>query len=194
MDPKELFRKSIEEAWGCVRSVHENDLPDPTPCTEWDLRTLLNHVVNELLWVPELLAGKTIAEVGDRLDGDLLGSDAPAAYRSAADKALAAAEAADPESIVHLSYGDFPASHYIAEVGSDVLIHGWDVGQAIHCSQIFEPEVAQAAYDQLAPHIRNYRDAGLVADAIEVSEDAPIQTRLLALAGRRVPSLESITD
>ena len=194
MDSKELFKKAVDESWGCVQSVHANDLPDPTPCSEWDLRALLNHMVNELLWVPELLAGKTIAEVGNSLDGDLLGEDAPGAWRKAADKAIKAVEAADPDMTVHLSYGDATAGHYITEIGADVLIHGWDAGQAIHCSQVFEPEVAQAAYDQLAPNIQGYRDAGLVGPAIEVSEDAPIQTRLLALAGRKVPSLESIIE
>src|SRR2546427_12764915 len=32
-----------------------------TPCEAWDVRTLVNHVVGELLWVPPLLEGKTIA-------------------------------------------------------------------------------------------------------------------------------------
>src|SRR5205085_7856583 len=43
-----------------------------TPCEDWDVRTLVNHVVGELLWLPPLLEGKTVADVGDRLDGDIL--------------------------------------------------------------------------------------------------------------------------
>ena len=33
--------------------------------------------------------------------------------------------------IVHLSYGDVPADHYVNEVATDLLIHGWDLARAI---------------------------------------------------------------
>ena len=46
-----------------------------TPCTEWDVRALVNHVLGEIRWAVPLFAGSTIAEVGDRFDGDLLGDD-----------------------------------------------------------------------------------------------------------------------
>lgn len=185
MNAKELFSKSAAQAWGCVKEVRQEHLSNKTPCTEWDLRALLNHMVNELLWIPEMLDGKTIADVGDKFDGDLLGDDPVAAWKAAADAARQAIEATDPTTLVHLSYGDHPAERYIAEVGADILIHGWDVGQAIQCSQIFETDVAQAVYDQLAPHIQEYRDAGVIAEPINVSDNADIQTRLLAICGRK---------
>ena len=61
-----------------------------TPCGDWDVRTLVNHVVGELLWLPPLLAGQTIAEVGDRFDGDVLGDDPLATFVAAAAAARAA--------------------------------------------------------------------------------------------------------
>src|SRR5689334_15822622 len=77
----------------------------PTPCSDWDVRTLVNHVVGELLWVPPLLEGRTIAEVGDRFDGDVLGDD-PAAVATDAARALqaAASEPGAQERTVHLSF------------------------------------------------------------------------------------------
>ncbi len=62
----------FEQRLGAVGATEWNAA---TPCDDWDVRTLVNHVVNELLWMPPLLEGKTIAEVGDRFDGDVLGSD-----------------------------------------------------------------------------------------------------------------------
>src|SRR3954447_5318214 len=47
-----------------------------TPCEDWDVRALVHHIVEEERWAPLLLAGATIADVGDRLAGELLG-DAP---------------------------------------------------------------------------------------------------------------------
>lgn len=184
MDSKELFAKTLEQAKGCVGVVRQEQLTNATPCSEWDLKALLNHMVNELLWMPPLLDGKTIADVGDTLDGDLLGDDAVTAFSTAAEAAVNAVTAAGPDATVHLSYGDFPASHYIGDMATDMLIHGWDVGQSVNCSQVFEPTVAQAVYDHLAPSIQGYRDGGFMGAGVEVSADATIQTKLLALAGR----------
>ena len=57
----------------------------PSVCDEWDVRALVNHIVSGNLWVPELVGGKSIADVGDRLDGDVLGDDPVAAYDASAD-------------------------------------------------------------------------------------------------------------
>ena len=42
---------------------------DPTPCAEWDLRMLVDHLVYETLWVPDLVAGATLAEIGEPVRG-----------------------------------------------------------------------------------------------------------------------------
>ena len=69
----------------------------PTPCADWDVRQLVNHVVGEDRWTKPLVNGRTIAEVGGSLDGDLLGDQPVAAARSAADEAVEAVAARLPE-------------------------------------------------------------------------------------------------
>ena len=75
-----------------------------------------------------LLAGQTIAEVGDRLDGDLLGDDPYAADEAALAEARSAwsMRRADGRT-VHLSYGEEGAAEYALQLAADHLIHGWDV-------------------------------------------------------------------
>src|SRR3712207_7783209 len=53
-------------------------------CEGWDVRELVNHVVSGNFWAGELARGKTIEEVGDRLDGDVIGDDALTAYDASA--------------------------------------------------------------------------------------------------------------
>ena len=60
-----MFLRSVEEFDSRMAEVGADDMGNPTPCTEWSVRDLINHLVNEDRWVAPLLAGKTIAEVGD---------------------------------------------------------------------------------------------------------------------------------
>jgi len=67
-----------------VRAVPADRWDSPTPCAEWSVRDLVEHLVTEQLWVPPLLAGQTIAEVGDRFAATAHGyqrSDADSADR-----------------------------------------------------------------------------------------------------------------
>jgi uncharacterized protein (TIGR03086 family) len=185
MDAKTLFAKAIEQAAHCVAQTSPEDLTRPTPCSEWDLQALLNHLVYELLWVPELVKGKTVSEVGGKYDGDVLRSDFQASFKHAADAATMAVHQADLKAIAHLSYGDVSMESYINEIADDVLIHSWDICQALNASLIFEREVCQAVYDNVYPRRQEFADSGLFGTPLEVAADAPLQSKLLALVGRK---------
>src|SRR5579863_3142276 len=166
MEAKDVFAESVKEAGSCVTRINSASLNNATPCSDWDLRALVNHIVYELAWAPDLLAGKRVAEVGDKYNGDLLRDDLTGSWRQVAEAALTAVRSADIHAIVHLSYGDFPAEHYIRELGSDVLIHGWDAGQSIFCSVIFNPDVARATYEFVKPRANEFKQSGLFADPL----------------------------
>ena len=102
-----------------------------TPCADWDVRQLVNHVVGEDRWTKPLVEGLTIAEVGDALDGDLLGEEPSVAARAAAEEAIAAVEVRLPDGgTVHLSYGEENIGEYLWQLTADHLIHGWDLAAA----------------------------------------------------------------
>jgi uncharacterized protein (TIGR03083 family) len=63
-----------------VHSIEGEQWKLPTPCTEWNVRDLVNHLVYEHLWTPHMVTGKTLDEVGHRFEGDVLGSDPQAAW------------------------------------------------------------------------------------------------------------------
>ena len=94
----------------------------------FDVRTLVNHVVSGNWWAGELAAGATIESVGDRLDGDVLGADATAAYDASAEVAAAAFKAPGAmDRPVAVSYGPVPGEVYAGHRFIDVLVHGWDL-------------------------------------------------------------------
>ncbi len=89
-DAASLHRRSVERWLATLEAVPDDCWDDPTPCRGWSVRDLVNHVVGEDLWTVPLLGGATIEDVGDSLDGDLLGADPKAAGRAAAHQAVAA--------------------------------------------------------------------------------------------------------
>src|SRR3954466_5968719 len=90
IDPVHLHRRAVDEFGWRVEAVADNQWGLPTPCADWDVRALVHHLVYENVWSPPLLEGQTIAQVGDRFEGDLLGDDPKAAWKDSAQLALQA--------------------------------------------------------------------------------------------------------
>jgi uncharacterized protein (TIGR03086 family) len=87
-----LIPAAAREFGARVHGVPPDGWTAPTPCTEWTVRDLVNHLVGEHLWAPHLLRGETVEQVGDRYEGDVLGKDPVAAWDAAAEASLAAWE------------------------------------------------------------------------------------------------------
>ena len=187
MDSKVLFKKALEQATATIKCISSRHFKNPTPCTEWDCATLVNHMLYELSWLPDLLAGKTVEEVGNKYDGDLLGSDHIKSWQKAADKAIKAVSKVKLNKEMHLSYGNVPASQYISEVGGDLLIHSWDADQSLKCSLVIEQQLAEAIYNNIFSRRDSFANSGLFGRPFEVGEQARLQTKLLALVGRHEP-------
>ena len=105
-----------------MRQIGDRQWQAATPDEDWVVRDLVSHVVGEDLWAPPLLAGSTIAEVGDRFDGDVLSADPKAAWAAASARAVQAiGEDGAMGRIVHLSFGDFPGREYALQLFADHL-------------------------------------------------------------------------
>src|SRR5512143_1301423 len=116
-DVLDFYDRAVDGFRRRLTSVTPEQWTAATPCTDWDVRALVGHVLDEHLWVPPLVEGETIESVGDRFAGDQLGDDAVAAW----DRATAAVREAlrQPGALqrtVHLSFGDFPAEFYAEQV------------------------------------------------------------------------------
>ena len=185
-DIARLHRRALEETRTVVAGVGRDQWNATTPCDGWDVQALLNHLVSGNLWAAELGAGATIDEVGDRLDGDVLGDDALVAYDTSATSAAATFESPGAlESPCAVSYGPVPGSIYAGHRFIDVLIHGWDLAEATGQDTTLDPELVNAAYEILQGEADMVRASGMFGEDLEVHEGAGAQTRLLAFIGRQ---------
>lgn len=180
------LQQAIEGFHKRVQAIADNQWHSPTPCTEWDVHALVNHVVGELRWIPPLLAGRTIAEVGDQLAGDLLDNEPKRAWAAASQQAIEASlQPGAMERTVHLSSGDHRAGAYISEVATDAVIHTWDLARSIGADDRLDGRLVEFAQATLQPQVEKWRAAGAFAAAVVVPPGADRQSRFLALVGRR---------
>lgn len=183
MELDELYRRTLDTWTGAVRAVPDDLWDARTPCAEWSVRDLVNHVVGEDLWTAPLMQGSTIAEVGDRFDGDLLGDDPrAAAFAAAADAGTVVAETLPAAPTVHLSYGDERADEYLRQLAADHLVHAWDLIAATGGDARLDPEQVAEVAAWFAEREELYRSAGIIGERATSSGDA--QGDLLAAFGR----------
>src|SRR5215472_914442 len=184
-DIAELHAQALDETGRVVAGIPADRWQSATPCDGWDVRALLNHLVAGNLWAAELAAGGTIAGVGDRLDGDLLGTDPAGAYAAsakAADAAFRRPGAMDAPCAV--SYGPVPGSVYAGHRFIDVFVHGWDLAVGTGQDAELDPALMQACREVIEPQLAAFRGAGAFGAEVSLPPGATAQDRFLALLGR----------
>jgi uncharacterized protein (TIGR03086 family) len=183
MDVYTLYHRSVETWADRVNGVDPDQWQAPTPCAEWSVRTLVNHVVGEDLWTVELMRGRTMADVGDALDGDILGDDpVTRAIEAAKDSVSVVADLLPRGEKVHLSYGDEDPAEYVRQLTADHLIHAWDLAAAIGGDRRLDPQLVNAVSGWFEGVEQLMREAGAIGPQAPLTGEA--QADLLARAGR----------
>jgi uncharacterized protein (TIGR03086 family) len=186
LDLPGLHSRALDATRDFVAHIGREQWHDPTPCEQWDVRQLVNHLVAENLWVKPLVEGRSIHEVGDAFDGDVLGDDPLAAYeRSGREADAAFHEPGTMERPVGVSYGPVPGSVFVGHRLVDLVVHGWDIARATGQSTELDPDLVEACYADVEPQADLLEASGYFGTRVEVAPDADLQTKLLALLGRR---------
>lgn len=183
----EIFTRAATATSQVVAGIDKGQLDDPTPCTDWNVRDVLNHMINGLYAVG---AGSR----GEKVDfnhpqQDFAAGDYVHEFGSAAQEAIAAfSEDGAMEKSFTMSWGDTPGAALIGVSTSDLVIHGWDLAQGTGQPYEIDPEVAEASYGMVTSMMQpkgKMPRGDAFGDPIEVADDAPIEDRLMAYVGRK---------
>ncbi len=185
MDLSTLHRRTVAAWTDRVRAVPDGRWDGPTPCTDWTVHDLVNHVVGEERWTVPLVHRHTIAEVGSSLDGDLLG-DRPgdSAVESATEAVAAVDEELENGGTVHLSYGEEDIGEYVRQLCADHLVHAWDLAAATGGDTHLDADLVAEVASWFAEREDLYRSVGVIGPHLEAGPDP--QAQLLAGFGRSV--------
>ena len=188
MDPRPLHRRAMAQTGTIVAAVTPDQFALPTPCTEYDVRALLSHIVGGLTraaLVGEGAATRWPARPGRgrarrRLAGCLPRDRRPGHGRLGRRRQAGHAGRG--------ALGKVPGRFALAGYVQEVLAHGWDLARATGQPTERDPELATWALATakriLPPDIRG--DVGVpFGPVVEVSPDAAPYAQLAAWLGRR---------
>jgi uncharacterized protein (TIGR03086 family) len=188
MDVIATHAETLRTTQRVVDGVKPDQLDEPTPCSEWDVRALLAHMVG----VNEVFAAAVRGEEpGTGSEDDILGDDPAGAYRRSMEEALAAWSTPDVlEQTLHLPFGHMPAAFAIGLHFIDNLVHRWDLAMATGQDHLLNAESAGLALQMVENNF-----AALPADQlrgkgrpfgelVDWAPGAPVHERLVAFLGR----------
>lgn len=178
---------ALEQAWKygaeLVADIHAEQLAHPTPCTEWDVRALVNHLLGEARMQTEVNHG--LPSIKDH--GDVIGDvDLIVAWSRSAEDNVASWREAGVEGDRTYFYGTFPAAAGLAINIGEVVVHNWDLATALGRPVTTDPDHAAIAYGLWSSFpLDGLRASGQLGAEIPVPADAPTMDRLLGLLGRQ---------
>ncbi|MCU1429610.1 MAG: hypothetical protein JWL83_3610 [Actinomycetia bacterium] len=185
----DMMQRVLEETRRVVDGIEPEQLTAATPCSEWDVRALLNHITGgaEMFATCVEEGGISDDRLGALITGDNLGTDYKGSFDSAAKHAMAAFElpgAADK--MVTLPFGEMPAGIAMQIAIFDVSVHAVDLAKATGQNAALDPEVLGTALEvgrqMIGPDMRT---SGLFAAEVTPPPNAPMHDQLAAFAGRQ---------
>jgi uncharacterized protein (TIGR03086 family) len=200
-DPRMAFAKAVALGTAVIGRVVPEQLGNPTPCTEFDVRALLNHLVTVLRRVAALgrgadpFAGGVVAAV----EGD---AHLEQWLAAASEVQEAWSDDAVLTRTMRLPWAEDSGAAMLVSYLNEVTVHTWDLATATGQRPAWDPDVVSLAFDgirfmpgdnraamfesmrpSMPEAIRDFTYPW--ADAVPVAGDAPLIDRLVAWNGRR---------
>jgi uncharacterized protein (TIGR03086 family) len=183
MDTLKLLQRTFESTGHILEGVGPDELSNPTPCSEWDVRALLDHVIGVIAGFGAAAARESAPpappEVGD---------EPLAAYRTVTQQALDAWNRPGAlEGTCTIGHGlTVPAGVAAGINVLDTLVHGWDLARATGQDETLDPELAAAALEIARQVVSDeIRGSGSFDAPVAVSAAASPTAELVAFLGRR---------
>ncbi|MEU7059884.1 TIGR03086 family metal-binding protein [Streptomyces sp. NPDC046197] len=187
VDPRPLYTRATEQAAALIRTVRPEQLSGPTPCTEFDVRTLLSHIVG---------GSARIAVVGEGGDGlavrpfaDGVADDGWAtAYDEVRARVLKAWESDERMAApVRVPWGEVPGRAALSGYVMELVTHTWDLSEALGRPLGLDPELGEFALATARRVLPDpERGAELpFASVLPAPRGADVHEELAAWLGRR---------
>lgn len=179
-----MFDRAVQATGGVVTGISREQLDVPTPCTEWSVCDLLNHLIWQYEGIAAAAAGEALPE-----DQDYTAEDHVAAYYAASVRTRDAFSAPGAlEKKFEMPWGETPGQMLLGLAIADTAVHGCDLAKATGHELQLDDDIAEAVHGMTTGMLQprgSFPREGSFADEIEVPDDAPMRDKMLAYLGRR---------
>ncbi|WP_329565547.1 TIGR03086 family metal-binding protein [Kitasatospora sp. NBC_01266] len=186
MDPRPLYIRTLDQLETVLAGITPAELDRPTPCTEYDLRALLGHVIggiHRIAYVGEGGRALDVSPAVDRIDD----TDWSGALGRARTRAIAAwADDATLDRIVEVPWGAVPGRMALGGYVMEAATHTWDIAQVVTPHTALDEELALVSLgiaEKVLPAERS-REGLPFGPLQEVPADADAYARLAGWLGR----------
>ncbi len=176
----DLLERALDQAGALISGVRADQAGLPTPCSEFDVRTLINHIVFDVRVFAANLSGAERSAPG----ADLIGQDWVGAYEAAQASLLDAWHQKGIEGTITTRLGEFPSTWAVGQHLANLAVHAWDVATATHQARNLDQEVARVALHWGRENLKPQYRGTTFGPEVEVPENAPIYERLAGFFGR----------
>jgi uncharacterized protein (TIGR03086 family) len=181
----EQLTEAADQAARVVAGTDAGQFTDKTPCADWDVKELLNHLI---LWTAYSFERRARSEqVGpDLTERDFASEPGYAeAYRAQLDRALAAWAPAEVwESEIDTGGGKTPAPQVAEMILMEMVLHGWDLATATGQPYEVSDEIAATVAKAVEASAEMYRQYDGFAAEVAIGQDATTLEKALAVSGR----------
>lgn len=171
-----------------VERLEDDHLTAATPCSEWNVRSMLSHTLQSIEAFSSAVDGAPGPDAAELFSGrDILGDDPLGATKRITQRSQSAwSTVTDWDQPVTTVLGPIPTGQAIAIITFSTLVHSWDLAVAMGERDTVtftedEAVLAQAVADQLVPMTR---PEGLYGPEVPAPADASPTQRIVAFTGR----------
>ncbi|MFF3842177.1 TIGR03086 family metal-binding protein [Streptomyces sp. NPDC001930] len=177
----DLLRSAAAQATPLVRGIADTSLGAPTPCAEYDVRALLNHLLGVVVHF-QALAAKQPADLSATTDW-LADADWRDRFEAETGKLVEAWSAPGAEEGTTGGMA-MPARTVGSMVLLDLTVHAWDLARATGRSFTPDPGVVDGLVEEVERMAPMARKMGVFGEAVDLPGDSTVFERLLATTGR----------
>ena len=173
-DLLDLYSRASEWTLDKVKGAAK-ELDSDTPCDEWHVRELMNHMLETQRFFVCSARGEKASPPGQTPPSTLLGDDPVKSFKRAREETMSTYSDKD---VLEKS------GTTLGIAFADQLLHGWDLAKATGQDTAMPPGLAEAAYQTIHGRFTDEQRKGVFKPEIEVGADVSAQDRLLAYTGR----------
>ena len=183
--PIEVYEGAVAQMQPIIGGIRPDQLTASTPCSKWDVQSLINHNIKVSQNVRSIITGGAGVDPFS-VSHPIPSEGAEVAFQASTNFLLAAVKGAGVlEKEVDTPFGRMQVGQFLMMPIADIVIHKWDLAKATNQDTSLDSGLAEVCYAVLSPAVEGGRQGGFFGPEVTIPISASIQDKLLGISGRQ---------